>query len=101
MILRHCNTIKKCLLEDQEEDEGTSISTARKQYSHQGCGAFQPNFKREGLKIRLEFEEDQEQEFYNDRKRDFPAEDALKVLKNISDNDYLILGFDPARSPAK
>ena len=55
MILKIANNIRRCNLEDEEEDRGQSISTEKKHTSHRGCGAEQPKFTKKGLKIEAKF----------------------------------------------
>ena len=90
-LSKFCENIKKCSstpVEKGDEELGEG--------SYGGCGSVQPKIVKEGIGLVVEFEEGQEE--FTDRKRRLNAEEALKILKGISDLDCEALGFDPARS---
>jgi DNA-directed RNA polymerase II subunit RPB1 len=78
-VLRLCDPIRKC-----DEKAG-------------GCGQDQPKFTKSGLRIQIE-EPESQMDNNRDRKRIFQPDEALKVLKRISDSDCELLGFRPTVS---
>jgi DNA-directed RNA polymerase II subunit RPB1 len=66
-----------------------------------GCSSWQPSFRKEGLRIRMEFPEGHEPDAAGgggggDRKQLLTAERAYAVLRGISDEDAVALGLNPA-----
>ena len=61
-----------------------------------GCGFEQPKYRRTGLKIMVEFQKVTDAE--TDKKRPLQAESALHILKNISEDHCIRLGFDPVKA---
>lgn len=61
-----------------------------------GCGATQPAFRREGLRIKIEFPEAAVDSMnLVDRKQMLSAERVYTLFRNISDEDARLLGLDP------
>ena len=60
-----------------------------------GCGARQPKFKREGLKIILEFPDTGDDSFVQDKRQLFTPARAFELFRQISDESVRILGFNP------
>ena len=61
-------------------------------------GTPQPQYRLEGMKITAEFKKLEEDDYLpegGERKQVITPEKALNILKNISDEDCRILGFDP------
>lgn len=87
-LSKQCDSVKKCAAPVSDKDEEAG--------GFGGCGSKQPKVMREGIKLMIEFMEAVED--IADRKRPLQADEALKVLKGISDIDCEALGFDPARS---
>ena len=84
-----CKTKKKCLTVSREENENMiEHGTASK-----GCGAFLPQFRRNGLEIEATFHKD-DPDAGGNTKQSLSAERAFKVLQNISEEDAEMLGFD-------
>eukprot|EP00918_Siedleckia_nematoides_P019258 GHVU01041037.1.p1 GENE.GHVU01041037.1~~GHVU01041037.1.p1 ORF type:complete len:480 (+),score=119.87 GHVU01041037.1:67-1440(+) len=68
-----------------------------------GCGAMQYKYSKEGLSIYKEALNCDAIDLQNDEedpgaRRRLPAEEAMRILKAISDEDAKLLGFDPVRS---
>ena len=67
------------------------------------CGASRPNYSRSGLGIKIEWDPDsfisEEEKAYCTQP--FTALSARSILQNISDEDYLLMGFNPKRSHPK
>jgi len=93
-ICQICRGIKTCRRESEKKRPGGPSQV----YPHGGCGKTQPlNYMvKDHLKLEVEFAE--EPEGGGDTKRELTAEEVLKILRNIDDKDYEIMGFDPARS---
>lgn len=91
-LYKICENIKKCAPGYNEKD----ADEENEEVGYGGCGSVQPKIVRDGIGLTIEFEEPVED--YPDRKRRLNAEEALKILKGISDLDCEALGFDPARS---
>jgi DNA-directed RNA polymerase II subunit RPB1 len=61
----------------------------------QGCGAMQPVYRREGLRVMVIFPDVAEGGAPNpDRKQYLPAEEAYRIFKNMSDEAVEMLGLD-------
>lgn len=61
----------------------------------QGCGAMQPVYRREGLRVMVIFPDVAEGGAPNpDRKQYLPAEEAYRIFKNMSDDAVEMLGLD-------
>jgi DNA-directed RNA polymerase II subunit RPB1 len=74
-----------------EEQENKMIK-----HEDHGCGTYQPNFRRDGLRILCEFKEEHAAENnVADRKQIFSAESAYNILSRVSDDDIRLLGLDP------
>jgi DNA-directed RNA polymerase II subunit RPB1 len=89
---RRCETDESATnqLEDAELDELTGERHQRK--PHGGCGAEQPHYTRDGLKIIMEFKHAPDSQ---EQKKLMSAEEAHEILKNIKDEDCVALGFNP------
>lgn len=66
---------------------------APKKLGHGGCGRFQPSVRRSGLELHAEWKQvdDETQE----KKSLVSAERVHQIFKNISNEEAIILGFDP------
>ena len=91
-LYKICEHIKKCASGSTEKDAEDDTE----EIGYGGCGNVQPKIARDGIGLTIEFEEPVED--FPDRKRRLNAEEALKILKGVSDLDCEALGFDPARS---
>ena len=67
-----------------------------KEGGHGGCGGLQPTYRKDGLKILVEFPEQMEDvPGSGDRKQNLPAAKVHSIFKNISDEDCIALGLNP------
>lgn len=74
-------------------EDGGSVP---KDGGHGGCGGLQPKYRKEGVKILVEFPEQMEDvPGSGDRKQNLPAAKVHSIFKNISDQDCISLGLDP------
>ncbi|KNA21792.1 hypothetical protein SOVF_040130 [Spinacia oleracea] len=100
-ILEACKNKRKCEggdsidVQDQDDEEPAKKSRG-------GCGAQQPTFTIEGMKIIAEYKmtkkKNDEQEQLPEpaeRKQQLSAEKVLSVLKRVSDEDCQLMGFNP------
>ncbi|KAH9626354.1 hypothetical protein KSS87_010048 [Heliosperma pusillum] len=100
-ILEASKSKRKCEGGDDINMQGEDGDEPVKK-SRGGCGAQQPTFTIEGMKIIAEYKmtkkksDDQEQlPEPVERKQQLTAEKVLSVLKRISDEDCSLLGFNP------
>ena len=63
-----------------------------------GCGMVQPKYRRDGLRILMEFPEDKDDEMagMGDRKQVLTPARAYEVFRNLSDETARLLGLNPA-----
>ncbi|KRX96698.1 DNA-directed RNA polymerase II subunit RPB1 [Trichinella pseudospiralis] len=61
-----------------------------------GCGRFQPSYKRVGLEVIAEWKKTNDE--MQEKKQSLSAERVLEILKGISDEDAITLGFHPKYS---
>lgn len=88
-----CESKKECKSSKEERNENEEEN---EENTYGGCGVLQPKIYRDGIGLCIEYNEAQDD--MPDRKRKMYAEEALKILKGITDLDCEALGFDPARS---
>ena len=77
-VLKMSDTIKECNI---EKDKG-------------GCGHKQPKFTKSGLRIQIEYMDENNLDTGRDRKQFLQPDEALKVLERIKDEDCEYLGFN-------
>ena len=98
-IYNLCKTIKECkILQDKVDENSTNLTESTSSYPvHDGCGYIQPLYKKDKndpLKILIEFND--EADFGNGEKsRPLSAEECFRIFKKISNEDCIMLGFDP------
>ncbi len=92
MINNICHNIKTCRKGDAKKK---GQPKGAENFSHDGCGARQPVRYYLEDKITLSVEFDFEPQPGEDRKRHMTADEALNILRAISDPDCQVLGFDP------
>lgn len=99
-VLRICRGKKQCnrgggkgdnkrssFMNDDEEAE---------EDFHAGCGGFQPKYRRVGYKFTAEFPETTDDiPGHGDRKQRLSADKVHQILRDISDEESIILGFNP------
>ncbi|XP_074308455.1 DNA-directed RNA polymerase II subunit RPB1-like isoform X1 [Silene latifolia] len=98
-ILEASKSKQKCEGDDDINLEGEITDKAVKK-SHAGCGALQPTFSIDGMKIIAEYKKKKNGDEESlpepvERKLHLTAEKVLGVLKRISDEDCQLLGFNP------
>ncbi|CAH7669886.1 DNA-directed RNA polymerase II subunit RPB1 [Phakopsora pachyrhizi] len=86
--------------EEKPETAGDPSTEDQQPTGHGGCGHYQPQIRKEGLKMFLQYtrrkgEEDDEggHSLAGTERRPLPAADALSILRRISDSDLHILGL--------
>lgn len=104
-LLRLCRGRRQCKGNTSAEGAaGADGSVTVVNEADVGCGAYQPNFRREGLKISLEFKEEHMasagaagggDSMASDRKQVLSPERAYSILRNVSNEDVKILGLNP------
>jgi len=60
---------------------------------HGGCGGYQPNYKRDGMKISVEFKQVTDETV--EKKQSLTAEKVHAILKRITDEDCRAMGLEP------
>lgn len=74
---------------------GLDDKSKPKEGGHGGCGGLQPKYRKQGIKLLVEFPEQMEDvPGSGDRKQNLPAAKVLSIFKNISDEDCHALGLD-------
>jgi DNA-directed RNA polymerase beta' subunit len=78
-----------------------NIARNKKKCIH--CGTHRPTYSRSGLGIKIEWDSDS---FISDEEKRYCCQTftpliARSILQNISDEDYVMMGFNPARSHPK
>ena len=61
-----------------------------------GCGRFQPKIRKTGLELSAEWSDKKRNDDSQEKKIALTAERVLEIFKNISDEDCVVLGLDPA-----
>ena len=92
-LLKLFQNITVCKADKPAAEEDSALP---EEFKGSGCGAAHPKVMRDGTQLMVEFT--QAPEDGHDRKRPLPAEEALRVLKGISDVECEALGFDPTRA---
>ncbi|KAI3381551.1 hypothetical protein SNEBB_008712 [Seison nebaliae] len=89
MIYDLCKSVKICDV-DSDESKENKIDEER-------CGKRQPVLARDGLDVTFKWKKDKDEnnEDYDTNDRLLSAERALEILRKVSDDHSLILGFDP------
>ncbi|KAH9949477.1 beta and beta-prime subunits of DNA dependent RNA-polymerase [Amylocystis lapponica] len=81
--------------EPKEDNDGMENEEPKK--GHGGCGATQPQIRKEGLKLFVQYkrskDEDEEVKSLQPDKRLFPPHEVYTALKKISDADLHLLGL--------
>ncbi|KAH9819298.1 hypothetical protein DFH28DRAFT_887179 [Melampsora americana] len=104
MVHKHCRGKNICEADANddkpENPEEPQQPDDQQPKGHGGCGHAQPQIRKEGLKMFLQYtrrkgEEDDEggHSLAGTERRPLPASDALSILRRISDEDLRILGL--------
>ncbi|OQV11983.1 DNA-directed RNA polymerase II subunit RPB1 [Hypsibius exemplaris] len=81
-------------LDTKKRDEmGESIAEEAAKKGFSGCGRYQPTIRRSGLDLTAEWKTLNEDG--QEKKIQVSADRVLEILRNISDEDCVLLGFDP------
>lgn len=101
-MMRLCKSKSKCLSGAQKKKSAfddanmpQEVDAVDDQVS--GCGVLQPKFRRNGLKIEMEYPENNDEDMMGlaDRKQSLSPAQAYEVFARISDDDARLLGLDP------
>lgn len=107
-----CHSKSVCQASTQEGEEtkgpdgvdGYDLEDPEHKVQHGGCGAFQPKYRLDGMKIMAEFKapkrskndmEEEDPMESTERKQQMWPEKVLNVLKRITDEDCELLGLNP------
>ena len=99
-IYNLCKTKKKCgnrekkKNNDQDNNENQEDKKLSDPYYKAGCGAIQPKYTRENLKINMDISEDDNNE-YESAIREISPKEVLRIFSQISDDEIKLLGFNP------
>ncbi|KAI0042209.1 beta and beta-prime subunits of DNA dependent RNA-polymerase [Auriscalpium vulgare] len=96
IVWAHCKTKTICEPDEAREDgEGADGEEPKK--GHGGCGHLQPQIRKEGLKLFLQYkkpkDEDDDIKSVQQEKRLFTPSEVYTTLKKISDSDLHLLGL--------
>ncbi|KAF8584960.1 beta and beta-prime subunits of DNA dependent RNA-polymerase [Ramaria rubella] len=100
VVWSHCKSKNLCEPDVIEETEGeTQDETVPVKKGHGGCGHVQPQVRKEGLKLFLQYkktkdEDDMDVKSTQPEKRLFSASECFNVLKKIPTSDILLLGLN-------
>lgn len=89
-----CKTKKVCeggVDEEQKESISTDPLLSK---GHGGCGSIQPSYRKEGMKISIEFKQEISDPNF-EKKQVLAPERVHSVLKRITDEDCIAMGFNP------
>ncbi|KAI0344206.1 beta and beta-prime subunits of DNA dependent RNA-polymerase [Trametopsis cervina] len=79
---------------DEPKDETDGVDNDERKPGHGGCGAAQPQIRKEGLKLFVQYKRSKdEDESLQPDKRLFPPHEVYTALKKMSDSDLHLLGL--------
>jgi DNA-directed RNA polymerase II subunit RPB1 len=92
--------LRALALKERKRCLALALSLSKTRRCCQACGGHNPSFAKVGLSIRadfsrVEFADEEEAEYC---RRAFTAGEARTILRNISDENCLLLGLEPQRS---
>lgn len=94
-VLTLCQGVRECgasvKAEDMVDFDPEKLDSIRKS----GCGSRQPTFKREGMRIMVDFKDSDSAGSEEDPKKALSPDRIHAIFKKISDEDSRSLGFDP------
>lgn len=80
---------------ETEKKEGEIEGDEAKKHCHNGCGRFQPHYRRNNLTLTAEWSEKRRNDDTEEKKIEITAERAHEILNKISDEEIDMLGMDP------
>lgn len=94
----HCKGKTICEADDVKEDGEGAENVEEPKKGHGGCGHIQPQIRKEGLKLFLQYkksknDDDEEFKAAQPEKRLFTPAEVYNVLKKITDEDIALLGL--------
>ncbi|THH07234.1 hypothetical protein EW146_g9383 [Bondarzewia mesenterica] len=96
IVWGHCKGKMICET-DEPKEEGEGAESEEPKKGHGGCGHIQPQVRKEGLKLFLQYkrskDDDEEIKSLQPDKRLFTASEVHNTLKKISDADLHLLGL--------
>ena len=97
----YCRERKRKTIDEKDGNE-KGYDYSKDEYYKPGCNERQPTYKRENLKIIVDFSKKNEQNDENmkndDSLRVLAPEEVLEIFRKISDDDCRLLGFNPKYS---
>jgi len=97
----YCRERKRKNIDEKDGNE-KGYDYSKDEYYKPGCNERQPTYKRENLKIIVDFSKKNEQNDENmkndDSLRVLAPEEVLEIFRKISDDDCRLLGFNPKYS---
>ncbi|GAU97819.1 hypothetical protein RvY_09050 [Ramazzottius varieornatus] len=97
MVYDVCKAKKICEggaeIDSKKDDAGEAVPEDKKKSGFSGCGRYQPSIRRSGLDLTGEWKQTNEES--QEKKQPISADRVLEIFRNISDEDCLLLGFDP------
>ena len=91
------NKSKKCKERKKDCDKDEKYNPKEDPYYKKGCNHNQPLFKKENLKIKIDFTNtkiEKDMDYEEENIRYINPEEVLKIFSDISDLDLFLLGFD-------
>ena len=97
-VWNYCKGKTVCEADDVKEDVEGAEHVEEPKKGHGGCGHIQPQIRKEGLKLFLQYkksknDDDEEFKAAQPEKRLFTPAEVYNVLKKISDDDIALLGL--------
>ena len=97
-VWNYCKGKNVCGADDPKEDGEGAEHVEEPKKDHGGCGHVQPQIRKEGLKLFLQYkrsknDDDEEYKAAQPGKRLFTPLEVYNVLKKITDDDLLLLGL--------
>ncbi|RKO97749.1 beta and beta-prime subunits of DNA dependent RNA-polymerase [Caulochytrium protostelioides] len=100
-----CKSKKTCAADDEEDDkhmvefddDGRPNPNTKRKSRHGGCGQTQPDIRRQGLTLKVQYPLSADDRANNTPPKilNFRIERVLQILKGISDDDIVAMGFSP------
>ncbi|KAI0809109.1 beta and beta-prime subunits of DNA dependent RNA-polymerase [Irpex lacteus] len=95
VVWNYCKGKMVCEPDEPKEEDGADGDEPKR--GHGGCGAAQPQIRKEGLKLFVQYkrskDDDEEVKSLQPDKRLFPPHEVYTALKKMSDSDLHLLGL--------